>query len=102
MAFRQAKSDSHREQKTWNEWIEKNRAALVAMGLPPEVMVDASCWSDFLENGHLHWHPSSGFDFHQLTHHQLVLLRDFLEKDALKDRAPTLLRWLRTRNLGQS
>lgn len=54
MAFRRTKTDAHHQSQAWQEWIARRRAELAAIGLPPEVSLDESHWSDFLENGHLH------------------------------------------------
>ena len=81
MAFRQAKSDHNRRSKTWCAWIDDHRAELVAIGLPTEVFLDEAHWHDFLENGHLHWHESSGFEFGDLSPGQLAALHRFLERE---------------------
>jgi hypothetical protein len=69
-----------------------------AVGLPPEVYLDAARWSDFLENGHLHWHESSGFAFYDLSAGQLAALHRFLEREyeTVAD-CPPLLQWVRVR-----
>ena len=67
MAFRQPNSDASRPSQEWHIWNEQHRAELLAIGLPDEVNLDAARWSDFLENGHLHRHESSGFEFGRLS-----------------------------------
>lgn len=81
MAFRRAKSGSNRRSQAWCAWIDRHRAELKAIGLPAEVYLDESRWYDFLENGHLHWHESSGFDFSDLSPGQLGGLHRFLERE---------------------
>ncbi|MBX7104612.1 MAG: hypothetical protein K1X57_11060 [Gemmataceae bacterium] len=98
MSFRQPKSDAHRAAAAWQAWIEQYRAELLSIGLPAEVFLSAERWSDFLENGHLHWHPSSGFEFGQLTPGQLAALHRFLEREyGDATRFPPLLEWTRVR-----
>ena len=81
MAFRKIKTDDHKRQDAWHEWIADNGTALKSIGLPPEVYLTVDHWMDFLENGHLHWHAddSTGFEFSQLSHEQMVRLCDVLE-----------------------
>lgn len=82
----------------WETWIDANRQKLFSIGLPPEVYLDESAWLDFLENGHLHWHPSSGFGFLQLSEKQLKALLRFLDIEySGKVSTPNLLNWLRVR-----
>ncbi len=98
MAFRRTKTDAHRWSQAWHEWIDAHRAELAAIGLPAEVYLDASRWSDFLENGHLHWHESSGFEFGHLPACQLAALHRFLEQEFGKaEHCPPLLGWVRVR-----
>ncbi len=100
MAFRQRKSDAYASDRKWQEWIESNRRHLIAFGLPSEVFFDASRWSDFLENGHLHLHSNSGFEFTQLDKEQQAALMQFLETEyAEAEVIPPLLRWLQHRLL---
>lgn len=98
MAFRRAKTDNHRRSQTWHEWIDQQRAELATIGLPAETYLDESHWSDFLENGHLHWHESSGFEFGELSADQLAALHRLLEKEfGTAEHCPPLLRWVRVR-----
>jgi hypothetical protein len=98
MGFRRPKSDDHRRGQEWHAWIDRHRAELAAIGLPVEVYLDAARWQDFLENGHLHWHPSSGFEFGELSPAQLEALHRFLEREyGAADRPPPLLGWARVR-----
>jgi hypothetical protein len=98
MAFRRPKADAHGRSRAWHDWIDRHRAELAALGLPPEVYLDEAHWSDFLENGHLHWHESSGFEFVDLSPAQLAALRRFLEHEYGADEpCPPLLRWARVR-----
>ena len=83
MSFRKAKTDSQRRCNEWREWIDERRAEIKAIGLPAELFLDASHWSDFLENGHLHWHESSGFDFGHLSSGQLAALHRFLNANTV-------------------
>lgn len=102
MAFRQTNTDAHRRALAWHEWIDRHRAELAAIGLPAEVYLDESHWLDFLENGHLHLHESSGFEFGDLLAGQLGALHRFLEREfADLEQCPALLRWVRVR-CGQS
>jgi hypothetical protein len=67
-------------------------------GCPPEVYLDEARWSDFLENGHLHWHASSGFEFGHLSAGQRAALHRFLERElGTARRCPPLLGWVRVR-----
>jgi hypothetical protein len=98
MSFRQHKSSAHVTGKAWIEWIERVRPSLQAIGPPPEVSLGPDHWNDFLENGHLHWHPqdSTGFEFMQLSAAQSRELLRFLEEEFPEaDRHPPLLKWLR-------
>jgi hypothetical protein len=97
MAFRQSRKDHH-QPREWQDWIEFRRQELVAIGLPPEVYLDQSRWTDFLENGHLHWHESSGFEFADLNRGQLAALLRFMEREygGSEMRCP-LLDYLRVR-----
>jgi hypothetical protein len=98
VAFRRANIDPHPRPQAWHEWIDRHRAELVAIGLPPEVYLDESHWADFLQNGHLHWHESSGFEFGDLSPGQLRALHRFLEREfGTAERPPPLLRWVRVR-----
>ena len=98
MGFRRRKSDSHVSDRKWQEWIESNRRYLIAFGLPSEVCLDESRWSDFLENGHLHLHSNSGFEFTQINEEQQAALKQFLETEyAGVGEIPPLLQWLRHR-----
>lgn len=90
MAFRRAKSDNNRRSQAWCAWIDRHRAELKAIGLPAEVYLDESRWYDFLENGHLHWHKSSGFDFGDLSPAQLGALYRFLEYGSAERCVPLL------------
>jgi hypothetical protein len=81
MNFRKQKAKPDSD-PAWSDWIDMHRPELRALGLPPEVCLSAQHWLDFLENGHLHWHPqdSTGFDFKSLSREQLQRLRAFLEQ----------------------
>jgi len=69
------------------------------MGVPAELYLDRTRWHDFLENGHLHWHESSGFEFGNLSAGQLAALDRFLEREyGAAERPPPLLRWVRVRD----
>jgi hypothetical protein len=98
MAFRRAKADTHGRAQRWQAWIDQHRSVLAAIGLPAEVYLDEARWQDFLENGHLHWHPSSGFEFGDLSAGQLAALHRFLEREyGAAERCPPLLGWVRVR-----
>jgi hypothetical protein len=98
MAFRQAKTDAPHSLQAWQEWIDRHRIELAAIGLPPEVSLDESHWYDFSENGHLQWHESGGFEFGELSKGQLGALHRFLEREfGGAGRLPPLLRWVRVR-----
>jgi hypothetical protein len=98
MGFRRPKSEAHRRSQEWRGWIDRHRAELMGIGLPAEVYLDEVRWEDFLENGHLHCHPSSGFEFRQLTPGQLAALLRFLEREyGASARRPPLLEWVRVR-----
>jgi hypothetical protein len=104
MSFRKAKCNKRLERSAWSDWVNQHQHALAATGLPPEVYLDAEHWQDFLENGHLHWHPedSTGFDFNQLSGDQASSLLRFLEDQyGAENRNPPLLSWLRVRQLGE-
>ena len=98
MSFRKSKTDSQHQSKDRHAWIDQHRHELIAIGLPAEVYLDESHWLDFLQNGHLHWHASSGFAFDQLSPGQMAALHRFLEREygALKNWP--LLEWLRVRS----
>ena len=98
MAFRRAKTDAHRCSQEWYGLIDRTRAELAAIGLPAEVYLDESRWHDFLENGHLHWHESSGFEFGDLSQAQIAALHRLLEREyGAAERCPPLLGWVRVR-----
>ena len=98
MGSRRPKSGTHRASREWHTWIDRHRAELAAMGLPAEAYLTESRWNDLLENGHLHWHESSGFEFGELAPGQLAALHRFLEREyGAIDRCPPLLRWVRVR-----
>ena len=83
MAYRRVGDDHHKRRRAWHEWINQNASELQAIGLPPEVYLDLQHWDDFVENGHLHFHPesSTGFDFGQLSPPQMQALLAFLEAE---------------------
>jgi len=92
VAFRRAKTNSHRRSQHWHGWIGRTGTELAAIGLPAEVYADEARWLDFLENGHLHWHQSSGFEFGHLPPHRLAALHRFLEQEyGAAERCPPLL-----------
>lgn len=97
MSFRKSKTDGHRRSNDWRQWIDRHRAKLIAIGLPAEVFLDESHWSNFLQNGHLHWHDSSGFAFDQLSPGQLMALLRFLEREYGETEECQLLGYLRFR-----
>jgi hypothetical protein len=80
MAFRQSSSKDRSRNRDWDRWIEQHAARLKSIGLPPEVYLDLRHWEDFLENGHLHFHPESStdFEFGQLSNAQQQKLLEFL------------------------
>jgi hypothetical protein len=101
MGFRQPKSDAHRRQRVWADWIDQHRPALERLGLPPEVYLSDAHWEDFLENGYLEWHPrdSTGFEFGKLWATAAGALRRFLEEQyGGAELCPPLLGWLRVRH----
>ncbi|MBI2920539.1 MAG: hypothetical protein HYY18_05595 [Planctomycetes bacterium] len=98
MAFRKPKSSEHRTASKWEDWISRTRQELASIGLPPEVYLDQAHWRDFLENGGLDWHTSSGFSFELLLAGQLAALHRFLEREyGEAERIPPLLGWVRVR-----
>jgi hypothetical protein len=98
MGFRRPKTDAHHCAQQWRAWIDQCRAVLTTIGLPAEVYLDEARWQDFLENGHLHWHQSTGFEFGDLSPAQLGALLRFLEQEyGVADRCPPLLQWIRVR-----
>ncbi len=102
MAFRRPKIAAHRPSQNWHEWIDRHRSELAAIGLPAEVYLDECHWSDFLENGHLHWHKTSGFEIGDLSAGQHAALHRFLEREfGATERCPPLLHWVRIRCGGQ-
>ncbi len=105
MAFRRTKNRAGIRGKEWNDWIEEHRSTLISIGIPPAIYLDEKHWGDFLQNGHLHWHPGgSDFEFTDLSSGQLAALYRFLELEY--GRCETylpLLQWLRARcgNVGR-
>jgi hypothetical protein len=98
MPYRRTKTNDRRRIQEWHAWIDRHRAELGAIGLPAEAYLDQACWNDFLENGHLHWHESSGFQFGDLSTGQLAALHRFLEREyGTADSCPPLLKWVRVR-----
>ncbi|HEV7282645.1 MAG TPA: hypothetical protein VGN57_20740 [Pirellulaceae bacterium] len=98
MSFRNAKADARSCSQQWFAWIDRTRSELAAIGVPAEAYVDDSHWLDFLQNGHLHWHDSTGFDFSDLSPAQLAALRRFLEREYGEAKScPPLLTWVRVR-----
>ena len=98
MSFRKPKTDLRHHRNDWRAWVDERRAELAGIGLPAELYVDESHWSDFLQNGHLHWHESSGFEFAHLPAGQLGALHRFLEREYGSDEQPLpLLQWVRFR-----
>jgi hypothetical protein len=98
MAFRRPESETPHRSGEWHAWIDRHRAELAAIGLPPEVYLGEARWLDFLENGHLHWHESSGFEFADLSPGQLAALHRFLEREySAAGQFPPLLGWVRVR-----
>src|SRR5262245_34746540 len=97
MSFRKPKTDAQRRSNDWYAWIDEHRKELIAIGLPAEVYLDESHWSDFLQNGHMHWHESSGFEFEQLSPGQMAALHRFLEREYGAHEKWPLLEWLRVR-----
>jgi hypothetical protein len=86
----------HQRDAAWQAWIEVHRATLQQIGLPPEVYLTEAHWLDFVENGHEHWHESTGFEFSQLSAEQQAALLRFLDsQDWL--RKSILAPWLRVR-----
>jgi len=97
MSFRKPKTDAQRSSNDWHAWIDQHRQELIAIGLPAEVYLDESHWSDFLQNAHMHWHESNGFEFDQLSPGQLAALHRFLEREyGAREKWP-LLDWVRVR-----
>lgn len=97
MNFRSKGADPGRSRE-WHAWIDRTRAELIGIGLPAEVYLEEARWLDFLENGHLHWHESAGFEFGQLLPGQLTALHRFLEREyGEAERCPPLLYWVRER-----
>jgi hypothetical protein len=98
VGFRRAKMNAERRSQIWHAWIDRTRAELAIIGLPPEVYLDEARWHDFLENGHLHSHEYSGFEFGQLPPVQLVALHRFLEREYGDAKwCSSLLSWVRVR-----
>ncbi len=98
MGFRRKKSDAHRHLREWQAWIDCARSELATIGLPAEVYLNEGRWLDFLENGHLHWHESSGFAFDHLTAAQLAALHRFLDREyGEAEKTPYLLGYVRSR-----
>ncbi len=98
MSFRRVKPDAQHRSQEWHRWIDHNRAKLAGIGLPTEVYLDEARWHDFLENGHLHWHESIGFEFGDLSPGQLAALHRFLEQEyGAATRIPSLLGCVRVR-----
>jgi hypothetical protein len=98
MSFRRPKLNRPKEDRRWRDWLSQNAGALRAAGLPPEVTASADHWKDFLDNGHLHWHPESdaGFSFDQLTPDEMRRLLAVLDVSA-DFRGSALAGWLRHR-----
>ena len=71
----------------WHKWIEQHESTLRAIGLPVDVYMSHEHWLDFLENGHLHWHPNedAGFDIVDLNDAQQGHLLRFLEAEIDND-----------------
>lgn len=98
MAFRRSNSKNNRHSQSWCDWIDRHRSELAAIGLPAEVYLDEAHWHDFLENGHLHWHESTGFEFGDLSPGQMDALHRFLLREyGASERCPALLKWVRHR-----
>jgi hypothetical protein len=92
------KHANHLAKRAWHTWIERTRRELKSIGLPAEVYLDEASWLDFLEDGHLHLHESSGFEFGHLLPGQLGALHRFLEREyGEADPVPYLLRVVRVR-----
>jgi hypothetical protein len=84
--------DQHRD------WVTAHGDELSEIGLPFRVYESADRWSDFLQNGHLHWHEDAGhFSFEDLSAEQRAALHRFLEREHGQGEAPLLLGWLRVR-----
>jgi len=98
MSFRHRANDPSAN-RAWQNWIAEHRRELIAIGLPPEVCLDADHWRDFLENGHLHLHrDGTGWAFDQLSHKQLAALARFLAAHhSAEVHAPPILNWINAR-----
>lgn len=100
MAFRKRGANGRKRQQSWYVWIDANARTLKSIGLPPEVYLSLDHWLDFLENGHLHWHldDSTGFEFGDLSHDQMLHLLRFLESEnQFEPGYYPMIGWLRVR-----
>lgn len=94
-----ANDDARARRKRHDDWVRAHADELSAIALPFHVFETWERWSDFLENGHLHWHEDpSAFSFDALSEEQRGRLHRFLEREhGEADPVPTLLGWLRVR-----
>jgi hypothetical protein len=81
MGYRAPKGHNHQIQKIWRAWLASNAMALKQISLPSELTATRDHWIDFLQNGHLHWHPESnaGFGLNQMSREQMSGLLALLE-----------------------
>jgi len=92
------KSDASKQRSEWAKWIDIHHAELVAIGIPPEVYLDHSRWDDFLQNGHLHWHDETGWEWSDLSSDPMGAIGRFLQQHFADDRrCRSLLRWITER-----
>ena len=95
-----SRNEQQRQKQGWIIWIERHRATLKSIGLPPEVYLDLEHWCDFLQNGYLERHPesSTGFDFSQMSTDQMRQLLEFLDAhDEFHPDQCEMPGWLRVR-----
>lgn len=88
----------------WQDWLAAHQPTLRSIGLPVDVYLSHEHWLDFLENGHLHWHPeeNAGFDFKHLNDAQQKHLFRFLDSKKCNDPIRSYLQARVTRDASDS